>query len=679
MSKFINDDKTTTQWRVNDGGDEHWAQIDLKDPHDLNRIRIQWGEGVPVSYTLSASKNATDWQEVKTMAPSGTGQADVVIVNDVKEVRYLRIHLSGDENGSGFSIYEWEVFGEESDVEQVATLSVSPAEEYLVTGMEELRILSLNNSLIDYNEQPDIFNQLAAAAGKNATWEKQTRLGMTLRYHYEEGEGMISDGNPSAKYRIRSTPWTHIILQEQSTKPRTDVTDFLASVKLWVDYVKEYCPNPDARIILHLNWPYTDSEDFDGHMEELYENYKAVAEETGVSIYAVGRAFHIIYETDGVSAKNALYTDNRHPTVLASYLSACTIYEGIFGESPEGIDYYPSGISKDDAQRMQTRAHQAALTHRNVCDDNGTVPFAYRITDQFNRPMDEAGEEVTWRVNGGGTIGQDGLFESNGQTGTYTVSASYKEQTATATVEVIKFSQLEDEYVEITASRKYEQDFDSMGTEAEAELPLGWKVEKMIGANAQRTIGMFSAAGNKTEHAGGVSLASNATNGLYNFGNGNDTDRAIGGITTGDTEKTQGINVYVHLKNTGEEVIPGLEISYDVEKYRKGNNPAGFTMQLYCSPDGITWTSAGENFTTSFEADDATEGYAVVPGDVRSVSAYLPLSMAAGEELYLAWNTSVTSGTTSSGAQALALDNVVIAAGEPSETDYVEINEETYL
>jgi hypothetical protein len=45
------------------------------------------------------------------------------------------------------------------------------------------------------------------------------------------------------------TPWTHIILQEQSNKPLIDMTDFLASVRLWVNYIRAFCPNPNAKII----------------------------------------------------------------------------------------------------------------------------------------------------------------------------------------------------------------------------------------------------------------------------------------------------------------------------------------------------------------------------------------------------------------------------------------------
>lgn len=222
----------------------------------------------------------------------------------------------------------------------------------------ELAILSLNNSLIDYNDQPSMFNELAAAGGKKAIWTKQTRLGRTLQYHYEEGEGETEEG-PCAKMVIRSKPWTHIILQEQSSKPLTDPADFLQSVKMWIEYIKTHCPNPDAEIILTMNWAYQEAADFAGDTKNLYKNYRAAAKELDITLCPVGNAYESIREIDGEEAKNALYTDNRHPTPLASYLSACMIYSTLFNQTPVGLSYYPSSISSEDAARMQTRAWNA--------------------------------------------------------------------------------------------------------------------------------------------------------------------------------------------------------------------------------------------------------------------------------------------------------------------------------
>lgn len=953
-------------------------------------------------------------------------------------------------------------------------LSITPSSEVLMTGYSNPRILSLNNSLIDYNDQPTIFNQLAVSAGKTAVWEKQTRLGMTLRYHYEEGDGLLADGTPTARYRIRSQAWTHIILQEQSDKPLTNYSDFLASVQLWVNYIRAYCPNPNARIILFMNWPYTDASDFSGDMNTLWNNYMSVAVATGISVIPVGKAYDIILAKDGVTVKNSLYSDNRHPTPMATYLSACTILASLYEMSPVGLSYHPGEITTEQATLMQERAYDAWQSFStNTSDINGKIYFQANVTDATGTLQNEP---TIWSVDGGGTIDANGVFSSNkvsgnymvtavkgtistsapfqvkafivpptvaalsvspltstitlGQTkqfsvsgfdlagnainlvypttwsvtgtgvtidanglltatqkGVFTVTATNSNVSKSVTIEVLPANpnlsvagvatassalqvaslaidnnsgsrwesaqgvdpqwitvdlgevknitdvilkwetasaknytidyssdninwqtavnqtnmsavanrvdrmydvNISARYVRMLGSSRttsygysiyefqlygtaqtgnvpnlsfaiqnsvtknagesaftnlasstnssgnitysssntsvatvnaatgevtltgagvatisatiaadasfttatasyilyvngyatvstesitnitttgasaggnvsflgypsptqyghcwsttatptiqnsittkgslnatgtfisevtglsaattyyirayatnssgtvygqeysfttlasvpvaginsesaYYQTFDEMGRGL--VLPAGWKIQKMTGSTAQRVVGTYSAANTSVDYTGGANMSSTASNGTYNFGNGDAaiaTDRAIGGSTTGAFTSTQGVNFYLYMKNTGVANITSLSIAYDVEKYRYGSQTAGFVMQMYYSGDGINWTTAGNNFLTSFAADGTTAGAAVVPIQTKSVSATLPFVLNPGSDLYLAWNYSVASGSTSSSAQQLALDNVSVRANKDISTD----------
>ena len=79
------------------------------------------------------------------------------------------------------------------------------------------------------------------------------------------------------------------------------------------------------------------------------------------------------------------------------------------------------------------------------------------------------------------------------------------------------------------------------------------------------------------------------------------------------------------------------------------------------SRDGSTWTDAGANFTTAFGADPGTNtGFANAPGVTVPVSAALDVVVPANGILYLAWNYSVSSGTTVTNAQALGVDDISI-------------------
>ncbi|HPK59660.1 MAG TPA: hypothetical protein PK592_02055, partial [Candidatus Cloacimonas sp.] len=187
--------------------------------------------------------------------------------------------------------------------------------------------------------------------------------------------------------------------------------------------------------------------------------------------------------------------------------------------------------------------------------------------------------------------------------------------------------------INIQSGQTLTQDFDVLGTSATATMPASWKVDKNT---TVRLVGNYSAAVTATERTGGNNMSTTAGNGIYNYGAGpadTATDRAVGFLSSGSATKSG--NVYVQLSNNGSTTINSFAISYNVEKYRMGTNSAGFSIQMYYSTDGITWTSAGSSFLTSFPADATTNGYASAPGATIPVNATLSYSLSAGSSLYL--------------------------------------------
>ena len=218
-----------------------------------------------------------------------------------------------------------------------------------------------------------------------------------------------------------------------------------------------------------------------------------------------------------------------------------------------------------------------------------------------------------------------------------------------------------------TVTENFDGMWDAANSEATLTMPTGWRMERQLGA--PRMVGTYSAASTELMYAGGVSLASNAKNGTWNFGSSTTpSDRAVGGLSTTVDGGTRCVSVMTQLVNGGTEPINQLTISYDIEKYRNGDNEAGFTVQLYYSYDGTTWKKAGDDFKTDFAKDDATIGAEVVPISTTTVSnKQLNTAVAVGSSVYLAWNISVSSGTSPNKAMGLALDNINLTAsfGEP--------------
>ena len=228
--------------------------------------------------------------------------------------------------------------------------------------------------------------------------------------------------------------------------------------------------------------------------------------------------------------------------------------------------------------------------------------------------------------------------------------------------------------ISLSTSIPYTQDFTSMGiplsNPAPSNLPADFRQDTIA---AVRTLGSFSSSNTQTARVGGANVSTTAANGSYNFGAGTTTlgnaDRAAGFISSGTA--TMSGNLYAQFVNNTGSALSGLQISYDVEKYRNGSNPAGFRYQLFYSLDGNAWTNAGPDFFTAFPADADNSGFATAPGATVSVTnKIINVSVANGANVYLAWNYSVVSGTTTTNAQALAIDNVsVLGIGTVTPTD----------
>lgn len=216
----------------------------------------------------------------------------------------------------------------------------------------------------------------------------------------------------------------------------------------------------------------------------------------------------------------------------------------------------------------------------------------------------------------------------------------------------------------IAVGTPYTQNFNGIGNTTTATLPIGWKIENVTGARTVTTA-YSSVANTTTAYAltWNTAMSSTASNGRWNFGGSSDADRAVGGISSGSA--SQSVNMFVQLTNNGSSSISNFTISYDAERYRNGTNGAGFSIRFYYSTTGET-SSYTEltDYVLSFTGGNANNnGSTTNPMETKSVSSKtLNQSLAVGSSIYLVWSYSVTSGTTTSNAQALGIDNISITA-----------------
>lgn len=110
--------------------DTEWIQIDLQATYKIDEIVLAWEAAYGSNYTIAGSTNGTTWTTLVTKT-NGTGGVEVH-ENLTGSYRYIR--LNGTKRGSpwGYSLFEFEVWGDSGTTTPVASI-LSPAAGQQIT------------------------------------------------------------------------------------------------------------------------------------------------------------------------------------------------------------------------------------------------------------------------------------------------------------------------------------------------------------------------------------------------------------------------------------------------------------------------------------------------------------------------------------------------------------------
>ena len=107
-----------------------------------------------------------------------------------------------------------------------------------------------------------------------------------------------------------------------------------------------------ARPILFMTWAYKDKPEMSA---QLTEQYTIAGNDNDALVIPAGLAF-----AKAVARRPDLelyQPDKRHPTLLGTYLAACTTYAAVYGKSPTG-NTYTAGIDPATAAFLQNTAYE---------------------------------------------------------------------------------------------------------------------------------------------------------------------------------------------------------------------------------------------------------------------------------------------------------------------------------
>ena len=202
------------------------------------------------------------------------------------------------------------------------------------------KILFIGNSLT--YKQDGIYShleKLAAAAAPPCILltEKSVKGGATLKTHWER---------PEPREAIIKADCDVVVLQEDL--PEINVSYFQEYARRFVLEIRK----AKSRPILLMAWYYPRL----GWIStaEIARAHRDIAKELDVEVAPVGLAWQrsIKKRPD----LDLYIADLEHPSIYGTYLATCVVYATLFGKSPVGLGYTPSGISNVDAAFLQYTA-----------------------------------------------------------------------------------------------------------------------------------------------------------------------------------------------------------------------------------------------------------------------------------------------------------------------------------
>lgn len=254
------------------------------------------------------------------------------------------------------------------------------------------RVLFLGNSYTYANDLPGLIEELAISAGDTLYTDSNTPGGYTLGYSpIQHLTNSISLG------KIRSGNWDYVVLQEQSQIPAIPVLRdscmLPAAISLY-DSVKLY--NPCAEVLFYLTWGRrfggtqcfvpnycsTGFTDFGQMQDSLTRSYLLVAEAINQPVAPVGEAWRLVINNTPMVLHGS---DNSHPSLNGSYLSACVFYACILKKPSFGLAY-TAGLQYDSAAILQKAADSIAFSNPglyNLWENEVISEFSYQLNNEL--------------------------------------------------------------------------------------------------------------------------------------------------------------------------------------------------------------------------------------------------------------------------------------------------------
>ena len=219
----------------------------------------------------------------------------------------------------------------------LVTVGAQASEKPVVTSVSPPKdILFIGNSFTFYNNglHNHLRKMMQAAGHETGSLRSMTISGAALSEHA-----------PALPAILESHAWDVVILQGHSMEAIDEkrVGGFRQTVRDYVPLIRKSGAQP----VLFMTWSRSHLPE---QIQPLDDNYTAAGNESGALVIPVGHAFDRLSRQRGDIVLRM--DDRRHPTLAGAYLTTCTFYAALFGQSPVG-NGYTAGLNEETAGILQ--------------------------------------------------------------------------------------------------------------------------------------------------------------------------------------------------------------------------------------------------------------------------------------------------------------------------------------
>jgi len=99
-----------TRWSSQQNSNTEWIYVDLNQAYNVSRVKLNWEYAYGKSYKIQTSNDASNWTDVYATTTGDGGVDDISFVPTT--ARYMRMYATERGTGYGYSIYEFQVYGD---------------------------------------------------------------------------------------------------------------------------------------------------------------------------------------------------------------------------------------------------------------------------------------------------------------------------------------------------------------------------------------------------------------------------------------------------------------------------------------------------------------------------------------------------------------------------------------